>query len=138
MALGDPMYGLINPRCCARTPMEIPTWRHIGQMCLAVAESDWCWERIMADRKAVHKSLASAPGSSDLGAAKPRANSDSMRYGLRPQALLLWAMAAVLRHNSFPRILEVMVNLSPGRPVVNYFDYSGRLIPEELAIAGEI
>ena len=42
-ACDDLKYGLANPCCATRTPIKLPTWGHIGQMCLDCADSDREW-----------------------------------------------------------------------------------------------
>ena len=76
-----------------------PTLGHIGQMCLAVADSDWRWAFIKSDRKAAYKNLASAPDLADFRLAKLRAASESKRYGLRLKEHPSGASDAVLRRN---------------------------------------
>ena len=39
-ACDDLKYGCVNLACATRTPITLPTWDHIGQICLDVAETD--------------------------------------------------------------------------------------------------
>ena len=39
LAFGDFKYGRVDLACTVRTPIMLPTWGHIGQMCLEAPES---------------------------------------------------------------------------------------------------
>ena len=42
-ARDDFKYGCVNFACAVRTPIKLPTWDHVGQMCLDVDSSDVDW-----------------------------------------------------------------------------------------------
>ena len=135
-ACGDLKYGLVNPRCANRAPIKLPTWCHIGQMCLNCADTDREWPFFKADHASAYKNLPLAQDSTNLCIAALRSQTDSERYGFRPRALLFGAVAAVLHYNCFSRIIAILDNRLVGLPMVDYFDDMGCLILSQIPHAG--
>ena len=54
-ACGDLKYGLVSRCCAADTPIMLPTWDHIGQLCLRIRHTDRPWAFFKADHKAAYK-----------------------------------------------------------------------------------
>ena len=135
-ACGDLEYGRVNPCCATRAPIKLPTWDHIGQMCLGCAGSDREWPFFKTDHAASYKNLPSAPDSAKLCLATLRNPTDGKWYGFWPRALLFGAVAAVLHYNCFSRIIAVLANRIFGLPMVNYFDDLGCLILSQISRTG--
>ena len=135
-ACGDLKYGLVNPRCADRTPIKLPTWGHIGQMCLDCADADRELPFSKSDHAAAYKNMPLGPDSAKLFLVTLRNPTDSKRCGFWSRTLLFGAVAAVLRYNCFPRIIAVLANRLFGLPMVNYFDDLGCLILSQISRAG--
>ena len=89
--------GCVNVACATRTPISLPTWDHIGQICLYIAKTDQPWSFSKVDRKAAYKNLPLNPDQSAACIATLRNPSDGLWYGFRPLTLLFGAVAAALR-----------------------------------------
>ena len=133
---GDFKYGLVNLACANRAPIKLPTWGHIGQICLEVRDTGREWGFFKADRKAAYKNLPLNPDQAPLCTVALRNPTDSRWYGFLPRTLLFGAAAAVLRYNCFSRIIAALANCLFGLPVLNYFDDFGFPIPDSLSADG--
>ena len=56
-AFGNLKYGCVNMECATRTPISLPTWDHIGQICLYISTTDQPWSFFKADHKAAYGNL---------------------------------------------------------------------------------
>ena len=135
-ACDDLKYGLVNPCCATRTPIKLPTWDHIGQMCLHCRDSDREWSFFKTDHAAAYKNLPLAPDSAKLCLVTLRNPEDGKWYGFWPRTLLFGAVAAVLHYNCFSRIIAILANRIFGLPMVNYFDDLGCLILSQISRSG--
>ena len=132
-ACGDFKYGRLNLACSIRTPITLPTWDHIGQLCLGVLDSDVGWAFFKADHEAAYKNPPLSPDQANRCIAALRSPVDGMQYGLLPRALLFGASAAVLHYNCFSRIVAVLANRIFGLPLINYFCDFGCFITDFLS-----
>ena len=105
----DLKYGLVNRCCAADTPIKLPTWGRIGELCLRIRHTNRPWAFFRADRKAAYKHLALNPDHAGLCAVALRCPTDLEWYGFFPRALLFGAVAAVLRYNIFSRKISLVV-----------------------------
>ena len=94
-------YGCVNLDCAARTPISLPTWDQIGQICLYVSPTDQHWAFFKAAHKAAYKNLPLNPEQADACIAAIRNPPGGLWCGFRPRALLFGAVAALLRYNCF-------------------------------------
>ena len=97
-ACGDFKYGRINLACPVRSPTTLPTWGHIGQLCLGVLESamDWGSSRPITQWPI---RIPLSPDQANACVVALRSPVGGRRYGFLPRALLVGASAAVLRYN---------------------------------------
>lgn len=124
-ACDDFKYGRVNMACAARTPITLPTWDRIGQLCLDLRDTDRDWEFFKVDRQDAYKNLPINPGQESLCIVALRWPKGGERCGFFPLALLFGAAAAVLLCNFFSRIVAVLACSLFGLPVLNYFDDLG-------------
>ena len=132
-ACDDFKYGRVNLECAVRTPIKLPTWDHIGQMCLDVDSSDVGWVFFKAGHEAAYKNLPPSPGHTSSCIVALRCPPGGKWYGLLPRGLLFGASAAVLHYNFFSRIVEVSAYRIFGLPLVDYFGDFGCLIADFLS-----
>ena len=135
-ACDDFKYGCINVCCANRTPIKVPTWDHVGQLCLSFRHTDRPWSFFKADHKAAYKNLPLAPEDANGCIVALRSPVDHCWYGFLSRALLFGAVAAVLRYNCFSRIIAVLFCRFFGIPMINYFDDFGAPIPSALGKRG--
>ena len=135
-ACDDLKFGEVNPACATRTPITLPNWDHIGQICLDVADSNRAWSFFTADHSAGYKNLPLDPGQANTCVVTLRRPTDGRWYGFSPWTLLFGATAAVLRYNGFSRIVAVLANILFGLPLVNYFDDFGCILPASISDEG--
>lgn len=83
-ARDDSKYGRIDDCCAARTPIKLPTWGHIGQICLELFETDGAWSCFEAGRKATYKNIALSPTDAQSCVVALMSPSDNKRYGFLP------------------------------------------------------
>ena len=132
-ACGDFKYGRVNLARTVRTPITLPTWDHIGQLCLGVLGSDVDWAFFKADHEAAYKNWPLSPDQANRCIAALRSPSDGLWYGFLHRTLLFGAAAAVLHYNCFSRIVAVLANLIFGLPLINYFGDFGCFITDFLS-----
>ena len=132
-ACDDLKHNHVNLHCTVWTPIKLPTWDHISQMCLNIRTSDRKWAFFKADHEAAYKQLPLAPSHRRLALVALRNPDTSEWMAFPPKALLFGAVAAVLHYNCFSRLLSVLFNLLFGIPLIGYFDDFGALIPFDLS-----
>ena len=121
---------------CGTDAISLPTWGHIGEMCLKIADARKPWPFFKTDRESAYENLPLAPDSAKLCLVTLRNPADGIRYGFWPRALLFGASAAVLHYNAFSRIVAILANKIFGAPIVNYFDDLGFLLPTSIGMIG--
>ena len=132
-ACDDFRYGRVNLACSVRSPITLPTWDHIGQLCLDVLHSDVDWGFFKADHEAAYKNLPLSPEQANRCIVALRSPVDGLWYGFLSRTLLFGASAAVLHYNCFSRIVAVLANHIFGLPLINYFDDFGCFITDFLS-----
>ena len=131
-ACDDLKHNTANLYCKTVTPIKLPTWDHIAQMCLDIADTSRPWGFIKTDHEAAYKQLPLRPDHARLAFVALRNPTSGVWVASPPRVLLFGAAAAVLRYNTFSRVLAVLVCLYLGIPLVGYFDDFGSMTPEEL------
>ena len=132
-ACGDLRRNTANLYCTVWTPIKLPTWDRLSQLCLNIRTSDREWAFFKADRQAAYKKLPLAPEHQRLAMVALRDPVTDEWKASPPKALLFGATSAVLHYNCFPRLLAALVNMTFGITISGYFDDFGALAPEELA-----
>ena len=117
---------------CRADEHNPPTWGHIGQICIDVADSNRPWSFFKVDHRAAYKNLSLNPDQADACIVTLRNPAGGLWYGFHPRALLFGSVAAVLRYNCFSRIVAILANLLLGLPTVNYFDDLGSQTPTSI------
>ena len=84
-------YGCVNPRYAERTPISLPTWDHIGEMCLKIADAEKSWSFSKTDRESAYKNLPPTPDSARLCLIALRNPRGGLWYGFWRRALLFGA-----------------------------------------------
>ena len=135
-ACDDLKYGLVNRCCTTDTPIKLPTWDHIGKLCLRIRHTDRPWGFPKADHRAAYKNLPIKPDHAKLCLAAIRCTTGLRWYVFLPRALLFGALAAVLRYNISSRIVALIMTSLFGLPVVIYFDDVGCPMLDSLARRG--
>ena len=121
----DFKYGRVNAFCATRTPIKLPTWDHIGQMCLLIADAGADWSFSNAGQKAAYTNLPLLPSDAQYCFVALRSPPGNNRYGFSPLTLLLGAADAVFRYNFLSRIIAALESLLLELPVANYFEEYG-------------
>ena len=134
-ACGDLKYGCVNMACAARTAITLPTWGHIGKICIDVADSNRAWPFFKVGHKSAYKNLPLNPDQADACITTLRNPSGGLRCGFRLNTLLFRAVAAALHYNCVSRIVALSANLLLGIPTVNYFDDLGSPAPTSISEA---
>ena len=132
-ACDDLKHNHVNLHCTVWTPIKLPTWDHISQMCLNIRTSERKWAFLKADHEAAYKQLPLEPSHANLALVALRNPVTSEWMAFPPKSLLFGAVAAVLHYNCFSRMVAVLFNLTFGIPLIGYFDDFGALIPYELS-----
>ena len=134
-ACDDLKYGLINTRTSDFTPITLPTWDHVSQLCSDISDSntDWCFFK--ADHASAYKNLPLNPDHGNLCVVALQ-SPDGEWHGFFPLTLLFGASVAVHHYNLFSRIIAVLANKIFRLPAINYVDDFGCLLPKCLGQAG--
>ena len=56
-ACGDLKYGCVDAACATRTAIMLPTWGHIGKICIDVADTNRNWPFFKLGHKAAYKTF---------------------------------------------------------------------------------
>ena len=100
------------------TPIKLPTWDHIAQMCLNVRPSKKSWGFFKADHEAACAQLPMRPEHANLAMVAIRDPITSLRAAFPPRALLFGATSEVLRYSCFARLSAVLFDRIFGIPSV--------------------
>ena len=128
-ACDDLKHNEVNLYCTVWTPIKLPTWDHIAQMCLDIRHTRKPWEFFKSDHEAAYKQLPLRPEHARLAFVALRDPITSRWMAFPPKALLFGATSAVLHYNCFSRLLAVLTNRIFGIPLIGYFDDFGALVP---------
>ena len=128
-ACDDLKHNEVKLYCIVWTPIKLPTWDHIAQMCLNIRPSGRPWGFFKADHEAAYKQLPMMPEHTKLAFVALRDPNTSRWMAFHPKALLFGATSAVLHYNCFSRLLAVLTNRIFGIPLIGYFDDFGALVP---------
>ena len=131
-ACDDLRHNCVNLHCTVWTPIKLPTWDHISQMCLRVRRTKRRWAFFKADHEAAYKQLPLAPDQAKLALVALKNPTSGKWMAFPPKALLFGAEAAVLHYNCFSRLISVIFNKTFGIPLLAYFDDFGALAPKNL------
>ena len=131
-ACGDLRHNCVNLHCTVWTPIILPTWDHISQMCIRVRNLRCQWSFFKADHEAAYKQLPLRPEHGNLTLVALRNPTSGKWVAFPPKALLFGAEAAVLHYNCFSRLASVIFNKIFGIPLLAYFDDFGALVPKRL------
>ena len=119
-ACGDLKHNVVNIYCTVWTPIKLPTWGQIAQMCLNVRPSRETWEFPNTDHKAACKQLPTRPEHANLSMVALRDPITSRRVAFHPKALLFGDTSEVLRRN-IPHVScppsSTGSSVSPGRAI---------------------
>ena len=66
-ARDDLRHNCVNLRCTVWTPIKLPTWGHISQMCLNIRGFRKKWAFFKADHESAYKQLPMSPERTNLG-----------------------------------------------------------------------
>ena len=133
----DFKYGRINECTLDYTPIALPTWGHLPQLCSDISDSSTDWSFFKADRASAYKNLPTNPYHVHSCVATSQDPSGGERCGFPPpETLLFGAAAAVHRCNLFSRIVAILANRIFGLPIANYVGDFGLLAPASLGGTG--
>ena len=135
-ACDDLKYGRINLRTSDYTPITLPTWDHVSQLCSDISDPNTDWSFFKADHASAYKNLPLNPDHGNLCVVTLQDPSGGEWYGFPPKTLLFGAAVAVLHYNLFSRIVAILANRIFGLPVINYVGDFGCLLPASLGEAG--
>ena len=128
-ACHDLKHNEVNLYFTVWTPVKLPTWDHIAQMCLDVRHTRRPWGFFKADHEAACKQLPLRPEHTKLAFVALRGPIASRWMAFPPKALLFGAISAALHYNCFSRLLDVLPNRILGIPLIGYFDDFWPLAP---------
>ena len=131
-ACDDLRHNCVNLHCTVWTPIKLPTWDHISQMCLKQRDTRRRWAFFKADHESAYKQLPMAPEHTNLALVALRNPTTGKWVAFPPKALVFGAVSAVLHYNCFSRLISVMFNKIFGIPLLAYFDDFGALVPARL------
>ena len=131
-ACDDLKHNEVNLHCTVWTPIKLPTWDHIAQMCLNIRHKRVPWEFFKTDHEAAYKQLPLRPEHTRLAFVALRDPLTSRWMAFPPKALLFGATSAVLHYNCFSRLLAILANRIFGIPLIGYFDDFGALVPSKV------
>ena len=123
----DLIYSTTNEFCTVWTGVKLPTWDHIGQMCLEIRDANRPWAFFKMGRESAYKQLPLDQDHAKYDMATIRRPQSWTWFAFPPRALLFGEEADVAHYNCFPRILAVLVSRIFGIPLVSYFDDFWRL-----------
>ena len=112
-ACDDLKHNDVNLYCAVWTPIILPTWGHIAQMCLDIRYTKKPCEFPKSDHEAAYKQLPLRPEHTKLAFVALR---DPITYrwmAFPPKALLFGAKSAALHYNCLSRLLAVLANSAP-------------------------
>ena len=128
----DLKYSTTNMYCTVWTPIKLPTWDHIGQMTLEVANSNRPWSFMKMDHEAAYKQLPIDSDQTKYAMVALRHPTTLEWHAFPPFSLLFGAEAAVIHYNCYSRTVAILINRILGIPLIAYYDDLGALIPSDL------
>ena len=114
------------------SPIKLPTWDHISQMCLNTRDLREKWSFFKAGRESAYKKLPMAPDHANLALAPLRNPTSGKRAAFPPKDLVFGAVSSVLRYNCFSRLISVIFNKIFGIPPLRYSGDFRDLAPARL------
>ena len=106
-AVDDLEKGMTNGPAAIRTPLNLPAWGHLGQMCILFAaegrESPLAMAQ--ADHADADKQLPMLERDELAAAATLKNPSDGARYGFASKTQLFRSAAADRNYNCLPRVM---------------------------------
>ena len=131
-ACDDLRHNMVNLCTSVLTPITLPTWDHISQLSKNVYKHRLNWVFLKTDHADAYKQLPLDPDYANLTVVALRGPNSGKWCAFIPKVLLFGAVSAVIHYNCFSRILAVLMNLTLGIPILNYFDDFGAYCPEPL------
>ena len=131
-ACGDLKYSTTNMYCTVWTPIKLPTWGHIGQMALNIADPRRSWSFMKRDHEAAYKQLPLGDNQTKYAMVALRHPTAMEWRAFPPRSFLVGAEAAAIHYNSYPRAAEILAPRIFGIPLISYYDDIGALIPSDL------
>ena len=130
-ACGDLKASLTNSSCTVLTPISLPSWEHLAQACLHIANSGVDWSLGKGDESDAYKKQPLSPADSLL-AVTTLMGPDGKWYGFVPRSQIFGSTASVIHYNTFSRLLASLICRIMGLPCIGYFDDYAFLIPRSL------
>ena len=130
-ACDDLKASLTNSSCSVLTPISLPSWEHLAQACLLVADSGTDWSLGKGDESDAYKKQPLL-ASDSLLAVTTLMGPDGRWYGLVPRSQIFGSTASVIHYNTFSRLLASLICRLLGLPCIGYFDDYAFLVPRTL------
>ena len=131
-ACDDPKYGRVDAFYGDRAPISLPTWGHIGEIRLRVADTERERPFSKTDHESAYKNLPLTPDSARLCLIEFSQSIWRITVRILATYPTFGASAAVLRCDAFSRIAEFRAREIFGFPVFNYFGDLGCLLPSSI------
>ena len=108
----------------AASPITLPTWGIVAQLCLLIADKPRDWGLAVNDRESAYNHHPLTPDHADLAAIALRSPDGGRLYGFMPRTQVFGSVASVMHYNIFSRMFVVVVvaNRLLGIPVAGYVD----------------
>ena len=129
----DLLHAQTNQFCRIDSPITLPSWDLVAEICLSTKSSgiDWCFGKV--DHCSAYKNLPIRPSDQRFSYITIKNPSTGRFVAMAPKTQISGSIASVLHYNVLSRILVSIFNRVFGIPMIGYFDDFGFLIPSSLS-----
>ena len=128
-ACDDLKASLTNRSCMVLTPISLPSWEHIAQACLDIAQSNCDWSLGKGDESDAYKKQPLANDDALL-AVVTLMGPDGKWYGFIHRSQIFGSTASVIHYNTFSRLFSSLICRILGLPCLGYFGDFAFLAPQ--------